>query len=172
MRVIMRKSYDAHYDMILSLSYKKIIILRIHIKFNAITNLMRHKIELIRIIDVSTYTIILRYKENSSIRLFIIKNSRKMKITSYCTTNIKYKSCIIVNKEKTWMIRLQRCICISSHVCTEREFSCVTMKERIFDRIYRSSSGNERNHAYDYITWIIKWRMLYGYMIDHFIELR
>ena len=122
---------------------------------------MRHKIALIRIIDVSTNTIILRYKVNSSNKLFIIKNSRKMKITSYFT--IKYKWRIILNKEKTWMILQQRFICISIHVCTEHEFSCERMNERIFDRIYLSSSGNETYHAYDYITWIIKWRMLYWY---------
>ena len=50
------------------------------------------------------------------------------------------------------MIRPQRCICISSHVCTEHEFSCETMNETIFDRMYWSSLGNETNHAYDYIT--------------------
>ena len=41
-------------------------------------------------------------------------------------------------------------ILINCYFCIESELSCVRLSERIFDRIYWSSSGNETKHMHDY----------------------
>ena len=46
-------------------------------------------------------------------------------------------------------------ICIFVMFCTEHELSCVRLNKRIFDRMYRSSSGNEISRT-RMTTWINK----------------
>ena len=49
---------------------------------------------------------------------------------------------------------------------TQHALSCVRLNKQIFDRMYWSLSGNEK--CTRMTKWIVKWRMLYWYMIDFF----